>query len=96
MQKAIYALLAISLLPTPDGGATDPGAARDLQHGQSFGGMKDNLGPLNVLQGAIAISHDGKQSLPIFGMGQNIDGLGHDLKFAYLATLVNPMIASGH
>ena len=96
VQKAIYALLAISLLPTPDGGATDPGPPRDLQHGQSFGGMQDNLGPLNVLQGAIAITHDGKQSLAIFGMGQDIDGLGHDPRFAYLATLVNPMIASVH
>jgi hypothetical protein len=37
--------------------------------------MKDNLRPLNVLQRAIAISHDGKQQLAIFGMGKDIDGL---------------------
>ena len=30
----------------------------------------------------------GKQSLAIFGMGQDIDGLGHDPRFAHLATLV--------
>ena len=89
-------MLAISLLPTPDGGATDPGPPCDLQHGQSFGGMQDNVDPLNVLQGAIAISHDDKQSLAIFSMGQDIDGLGHDPRFANLATLVNPMIASVH
>ena len=96
MQKAIYALLAISLLPTPDGGATDPGPPRDFQHGQSFGGMQDNLGPLYVFQRAITISHDGKQSLAIFGMLKNIDGLCHNPRFAYLGTLVNPMIASVH
>jgi len=94
VQKANYALLAISLLPTPDGGATDPGPPRDLQHGQSFGGTQDNLGPLNVLQGAIAISHDGKQSLAIFGMGQDIGDLGHDPRFAYLATPVNQNFTS--
>ena len=75
VQKTIYALLAISLLPTPDGGATDPGPPRDFQHRKSFGGTKDNLGPLNVLQGAIAIRDYGKQSLAIFGMLKNGDGL---------------------
>jgi hypothetical protein len=58
--------------------------------------MKNNLRPLNVLQRAIAISHDGKQQLAIFGMGKDIDGLGHDPRFAYLSTIVNPMIASVH
>ena len=58
--------------------------------------MQDNLGPLNVLQRAIAISRYGKQSLAIFGMGQDIDGLGHDPRFAYLATRAIPMIASMH
>ncbi len=37
-----------------------------------------------------------KQSLAIFGMGQDIDGLGYDPRSAHLATLVNPMIASVH
>ena len=96
VQKVIYALLAISLLPTLDGGATDPGPPRYLQHGQSFGGMQDNLCPLNVLQRAIAITHDGRQSVAIFGMGKDIDGLNHDPRFAYMATLVNSMIVSVH
>ena len=82
MQEAIYALLAISLLPTLDCGATDPCRPSDFQHGQSFGGMQDNLGPLNVLQGAIAI----------FGMLKYL-GLICIVGFAYLATLVNPIIA---
>ncbi len=58
--------------------------------------MKDNLRPLKVLQRAIAISHDGKQPLAIFGMGKDIDGLGNDPRLAYLPTIVNPMIASVH
>ena len=95
-QKAIYALLAISLLPTPDGGATDPGPPRHFLHRQSFGGMQDNLGPLNVLQRAIAISHHGKQSLAIFGMGKDIDGLGHVARVAYLTTIVNHLMVSVH
>jgi hypothetical protein len=96
VQKAIYALLAISLLPTPDGGATDPGPPRHFQQRQLFGEMQDNLGPLNVLQGAMAIDHNRKQLLVVFGMLKNIEGLCHDARFAYLATLANPMIASAH
>ena len=74
----------------------DHGPPSDFQYGQSFDGMKNNLRPLNVLQRATAISHDGKQQLAIFGMGKDIDGLGHDPRFAYLPTIVNPLIASVH
>ena len=56
MRETIYPLLAISLLLTPDGGASDPGPPRDLRHGQSLVGMQDNIHPLNVLQMAIAMS----------------------------------------
>ena len=43
-----------------------------------------------MLQGAIAITRDGKQTLAIFGMGLDIAGLGDDPRSAYLVTPVNP------
>ena len=95
-QETVDALLAISLLPTPDGGATDPGPPRDLQNGQSFGRVQDDLRPLYVLQRAIAIGRDGEQKLAVFRMQKNIDGLGHIAGFAHPPEFVNPMKASVH
>jgi len=96
VQEAVFALLTVSLLPTPDRGATGPGPPSDFQHRQSFGGMQDNLRPLHLLQKAIAIRHDGKQSLAIFGVGKDIDSFGHGSRFADLATIVKPLTVSVH
>lgn len=96
VKETIYPLLAISLSPTPDGGATDTGPPHDSQHPQSFRRMEVNHRSLHALQWAIAINQVGAQSRPIFGTQKNIDRLSHQAKCARLAQNVTPMIVSVH
>lgn len=86
-EKPIQALLATAVLPTPNSRAADASAPRDFQHRQSLGGKQDNLCPLTVFQGAIAITDDGKQSFAIFGADDDIDGVSHAAMFGGKAAI---------
>jgi putative transposase len=63
-QETSDPLLAISLLPAPNGRAADADLMGDLQHRQTLGRKENDPRPLHVLERAAAVA--GEQSLAIF------------------------------
>jgi hypothetical protein len=96
VQESIDALLAISLLPAPNGRAAEPGLARHFDDRQALGGRQDDLRRLDMLERTVAVANNGGQSLEIFGRDDDIDGLGHAARFAHPRPNVNLVKASVH
>jgi hypothetical protein len=95
-EKAIDALLGEALLPAPDGGSTDAGAAGHFEHRQTVAGETHDLGTQYVFERAVPITDDLIEAVPIGRVQDNADGLGHDPRLAHLKRAVNLLPASTH
>ncbi len=87
---------AISLLPAPNGRAADAGLMSDLQDRQAISRKKNDPPPLHMLERAITVACDGRQTRAIFSCEGDVDGLGQVTRLAYSEKNVNPMSASLH
>jgi len=95
-QKSVDALFGIVSLPAPDGGAACTGAARNFQDGISFRRKQDDLCPGAMLEQAVPVADDCFEASTIIGIEHDADGLGHDLRFAYLTSSVSHPNGSMH
>jgi len=58
--------------------------------------MKNDARPLDMLEWATTIRDDRRQSLAIASADNDVDGLGHEHRFAQPSAIVNLKFASVH
>lgn len=89
-------LLGETLLPAPHRRAADFSLAGDIDNRQLGRRQKDDPSPQDMLLRAVAISDDGGQARAVVGSNNDVDGLCHAPKIAWISPQVNPLISSMH
>ncbi|EWY35685.1 hypothetical protein N825_37580 [Skermanella stibiiresistens SB22] len=63
-------------------GRLTPACRAISQHRQAIAGQKDDPDPLHMLERAVAIPDDGRQSLEVFRANDDANCLSHELRLA--------------